>query len=65
MVAAIAPEFEATGGHYLDDCREAYTIDDDADLADHPHGVERWAIDPDAARELWSISRATLDGTES
>lgn len=60
LVAAIAPEFETTGGHYLDDCREAYTIGDDADLADHPHAVKKWALDPDAAHELWSISRATL-----
>ncbi|WP_405164487.1 SDR family NAD(P)-dependent oxidoreductase [Nocardia sp. NBC_01499] len=61
LVAAIAPEFEATGGHYLDDCREAYSVPNDADLSAHPHGVKEWALDPDAARELWSVSRATLD----
>ncbi len=61
LVAAIAPEFAATGGHYLDDCREAYIVPDDADLSAHSHGVKQWALDPDAARRLWSVSRATLD----
>jgi NAD(P)-dependent dehydrogenase (short-subunit alcohol dehydrogenase family) len=60
LVAAVAPEFERTGGHYLDDGREAYTVPNDAALADHPHGVKEWALDPDAARELWAVSRATL-----
>ncbi len=60
LVAATAPEFERTGGHYLDDCREAYTVPDDAELAAHPHGVKEWALDPEAARELWSVSLATL-----
>jgi NAD(P)-dependent dehydrogenase (short-subunit alcohol dehydrogenase family) len=60
LVAAIAPEFERTGGHYLDDCREAYPVPNDAELAAHPHGVKEWALDPDAARELWSVSLATL-----
>ncbi|MBO0853190.1 MAG: SDR family NAD(P)-dependent oxidoreductase [Nocardia sp.] len=61
LVAAIAPEFEGTGGHYLDDCREAYTVPDDADLSAHAYGVKKWALDPDAARELWSVSCATLE----
>jgi hypothetical protein len=26
LVAAVAPEFAHTGGHYLDDCREAYVV---------------------------------------
>lgn len=60
LVAAVAPEFERTGGHYLDDCREAYTVPNDADLSAHPHGVKEWALDPDAARELWTVSLETL-----
>ena len=56
LVAAVAPEFARTGGHYLDDGREAYTVPDDADLFDHPHGVKRWALDPGAAQELWAVS---------
>ncbi len=60
LVAAVAPQFERTGGHYLDDCREAYTVPNDADLSAHPHGVKEWALDPAAARELWSVSLQTL-----
>lgn len=43
IVAAIAPEFAHSGGHYLDDAQEAYTVPDDADLAQHSHGVKEWA----------------------
>ncbi len=60
LVAAVAPEFERTGGHYLDDCREAYTVPNDADLSAHSHGVKEWALDPDASRELWAVSLKTL-----
>jgi NAD(P)-dependent dehydrogenase (short-subunit alcohol dehydrogenase family) len=61
LVAAVAPEFERTGGHYLDDGREACTVPNDADLSAHSHDVKEWALDPDAARELWSVSLKTLD----
>ena len=56
LVAAVAPEFAHTGGHYLDDGREAHTVADDADLFDNGHGVKQWALDPDAARRLWTVS---------
>ena len=39
IVAGVAPEFAHSGGHYLDDAQEAYTVPNDADLAQHPHGV--------------------------
>jgi NAD(P)-dependent dehydrogenase (short-subunit alcohol dehydrogenase family) len=60
MVAAVSNEFAHTGGHYLDDCREAYTVSDDASLADHPHGVKAWALDPESARRLWIVSGRLL-----
>jgi NAD(P)-dependent dehydrogenase (short-subunit alcohol dehydrogenase family) len=60
VVAAVAPEFAHTGGHYLDDAREAYTVPDDADLARHPHGVKEWALDPTAAERLWTVSAGLL-----
>lgn len=60
MVAAALPEFARTGGHYLDDCREAYTVGNDASLADHPHGVKEWALDPLVARRLWAVSSELL-----
>ena len=56
LVAAVAPEFAHTGGHYLDDAREAYTVPDDADLYNHPHGVKEWALDPVKAERLWAVS---------
>lgn len=60
LVAAVAPEFARTGGHYLDDAQEAYTVPNDADLAHHPHGVKRWALDPATATRLWHTSTALL-----
>ncbi|PZG15804.1 SDR family NAD(P)-dependent oxidoreductase [Nonomuraea aridisoli] len=56
LVAAVAPEFGHTGGHYLDDAREAHTVPDDAALFGNSHGVKQWALDPDAARHLWAVS---------
>ena len=56
LVAAVTPEFAHTGGHYLDDSREAHTVPNDADLFENSHGVKQWAIDPDTAQKLWTIS---------
>ena len=56
MVAAVAPQFAHSGGHYLDDSQEAYTVPNDADLAQHPHGVKEWALDPAVAERLWAVS---------
>jgi NAD(P)-dependent dehydrogenase (short-subunit alcohol dehydrogenase family) len=56
LVAAVAPEFAHTGGHYLDDAREAHTVPDDAELFENSHGVKQWAIDPDTAQKLWTVS---------
>jgi NAD(P)-dependent dehydrogenase (short-subunit alcohol dehydrogenase family) len=56
LVAAVAPEFEHTGGHYLDDGREAHTVANDADLFENSHAVKEWALDPADARKLWTVS---------
>lgn len=61
LVAAIAPELAHTGGHYLDDCREAYTVWNDAALAEHPHGVKERALDPALAERLWQVSSELLE----
>jgi NAD(P)-dependent dehydrogenase (short-subunit alcohol dehydrogenase family) len=60
LVAALASEFAHTGGHYLDDGREAYTVANDASLADHPHGVKQWALDPALAERLWDVSTVLI-----
>jgi NAD(P)-dependent dehydrogenase (short-subunit alcohol dehydrogenase family) len=64
IAAAVLPEFARSGGHYLDDCQEAYTVPDDAQLTQHPHGVKRWALDPEAAGRLWKVSSdLTVEGS--
>ncbi|MFF8281234.1 SDR family NAD(P)-dependent oxidoreductase [Streptomyces albus] len=60
IVAAVSPEFAHSGGHYLDDAQEAYTVPNDADLAQHPHGVKEWALDPATAQRLWTVSTGLL-----
>ena len=61
LVAAVAPEFRHTGGRYLDDGREAYTVSDTVELAEHPHGVKEWAVNPTTAERLWNVSLDTLN----
>ncbi len=60
LVAAVAPEFAHTGGHYLTDGREAHTVPNDADLFENGDGVKQWAIDPDTAEKLWTVSLALI-----
>ncbi len=56
LVAAVAPEFTHTGGHYLTDGQEARTVPNDADLFENSDGVKQWAIDLDIAQKLWTVS---------
>lgn len=60
VVAAVRPELRQTGGHYLDDGQEAYTVANDATLVKHPHGVKEWAVDPALAERLWQVSEDLL-----
>ena len=60
IVAAVTPQFAHSGGHYLDDAQEAYTVSNDADLAQHPHGVKQWALDPVVTERLWAVSLGLL-----
>jgi NAD(P)-dependent dehydrogenase (short-subunit alcohol dehydrogenase family) len=57
LVAAVAPEFDGTGGHYLEDCNEAETVANNAQVS---RGVRRWALNSDAATQLWEISLASV-----
>jgi len=52
VYAATAPELEGRGGLYLEDCHVAQV--NDAEGAGE--GVRSYALDPDAARRLWSVS---------
>jgi NAD(P)-dependent dehydrogenase (short-subunit alcohol dehydrogenase family) len=57
LVAALAPEFANTGGHYLEDGNESPTVANDAEVG---RGVREWALDPDAASRLWEVSLELL-----
>ncbi|ANZ40295.1 oxidoreductase [Lentzea guizhouensis] len=64
LVAAVAPEFAGVGGRYLDDCREARVVADDAEpTAETSHGVKSWALDPETAKRLWDVSAKLLTGS--
>lgn len=52
VYAATAPELEGRGGFYLYDCQIA-EVNDDQTVSG---GVRSYAIDPNAAQQLWTIS---------
>jgi NAD(P)-dependent dehydrogenase (short-subunit alcohol dehydrogenase family) len=52
VYAATAPELEGRGGLYLEDCGVAQVTD----VEGTPGGVRSYALDPDAAKRLWSLS---------
>jgi hypothetical protein len=56
VYAATAPELEGRGGLYLEDCHVA-RVNDDADARE---GVRSYAVDPDAARRLWTLSEGLV-----
>jgi len=50
---ATSPLLDGVGGRYFADCRECETVDRrNPDLG----GVARYALDPEAARRLWTVS---------
>lgn len=52
VYAATAPELEERGGLYLENCQVA-EVNDDPEARE---GVRSYAVDPDAAKRLWTIS---------
>lgn len=50
--AATTPELAERGGVYCEDCGVAPVIDDPS----ISEGVMRWAVDPEAAERLWTLS---------
>ena len=57
---ATSPLLAAGGGVYCEDCNIAQAVSaNDASFA----GVRPWAIDPDAAKRLWSLSEKMLGET--
>jgi NAD(P)-dependent dehydrogenase (short-subunit alcohol dehydrogenase family) len=57
--AATAPELTDRGGLYLEDCQIAAPTEDE----DQTTGYERYAVDPVAARRLWSVSEDMIGET--
>jgi NAD(P)-dependent dehydrogenase (short-subunit alcohol dehydrogenase family) len=54
--AAVAPELEGVGARYLENCRIAKPWSDD-----HPtSGVKPYALDPNSAERLWSVSEGLV-----
>ncbi|MFJ2606274.1 SDR family NAD(P)-dependent oxidoreductase [Streptomyces sp. NPDC087425] len=58
--AATSPQLDGLGGVYLEDC----DIAEPAVAGDERSGVRSWAIDPDLAARLWSLS-ADLTGVNA
>lgn len=56
VYAATAPELEGRGGVYLEDCHVAQVND----AEDSTEGVRSYALDPEAAKRLWSVSEEML-----
>lgn len=56
--AAIGPELEGIGGLYLENCAEASPWSAEAPL----EGVMPYALDPESAERLWSVSVETTVG---
>jgi NAD(P)-dependent dehydrogenase (short-subunit alcohol dehydrogenase family) len=59
VLLATSPQLQGVSGRYFEDCSEAL-----------PHetgtlsGVAAWALDPDAAARLWTLSERTLERLE-
>jgi NAD(P)-dependent dehydrogenase (short-subunit alcohol dehydrogenase family) len=54
--AAVAPELEGVGGLYLEDCAIAKPWSDDTPTS----GVKPYALNPDNAERLWSVSEGLV-----
>ncbi|MEU6379460.1 SDR family NAD(P)-dependent oxidoreductase [Streptomyces sp. NPDC046909] len=64
--AATSPQLAGLGGIYLEDCRiadPAPAYDEATDITDRV-GVNKWAIDPEQAAHLWTIS-SELTGVDA
>ncbi|MDT7799112.1 MAG: hypothetical protein QOI78_2545 [Actinomycetota bacterium] len=61
--AATSPQLAGLGGLYLEDCDVAELSPEDADGLS-PSGVRRYAVDPEQAERLWTLS-AQLTGVDA
>ncbi|MFE5501265.1 SDR family NAD(P)-dependent oxidoreductase [Amycolatopsis japonica] len=59
VLLATSPLLKGIGGRYFADCNETETIDRKGD-APPLHGVARYALDPEGAERLWTLSETLL-----
>ncbi|MFC1402582.1 MULTISPECIES: SDR family NAD(P)-dependent oxidoreductase [Streptacidiphilus] len=57
VLLATSPLLDGIGGRYFVDCNEAATVDR---RTGNLQGVARYALDPDGARRLWTLSEDLL-----
>jgi NAD(P)-dependent dehydrogenase (short-subunit alcohol dehydrogenase family) len=57
VLVATSPLLDGIGGRYFEDCNEAAVDPGDADAES---GVAAYALDPDAAAQLWDVSLEAL-----
>ncbi|MEV7813558.1 SDR family NAD(P)-dependent oxidoreductase [Streptomyces flaveolus] len=60
VLLATSPLLEGVGGRYFVDCAETEVIERRSGTL---HGVARYAVDPDNARRLWTLSQELLAPT--
>ncbi|MER5532914.1 SDR family NAD(P)-dependent oxidoreductase [Streptomyces mirabilis] len=59
VLVATSPQLEGIGGRYFEDCNEAEVLAPDA-VGTSSGGVAAFALDPDAAERLWTLSLAAV-----
>jgi NAD(P)-dependent dehydrogenase (short-subunit alcohol dehydrogenase family) len=59
VLLAVSPLLEGVGGRYFEDCHEATVLTGRAE-SDGRHGVAPFALDPENAARLWTVSEALL-----
>ena len=57
VLLATSPDLAGVGGRYFEDCHEAEVV---PEIVDGIHGVREYALDPEAARQLWEVSLELL-----
>lgn len=57
MLLATSPLVEGVGGRYFADYNETETVDRRTGTL---HGVARYALDPEGAERLWTLSETLL-----
>ncbi|MGW1209379.1 SDR family NAD(P)-dependent oxidoreductase [Streptomyces sp. NPDC002499] len=61
VLLATSPLLDGVGGRYFTDCNETEVVDRRSGTL---HGVARYAVDPDNARRLWTLSEELLAQAE-